>query len=161
MAKLIIATDRKHIHKELCKCLEQAIEYGNYSSLMDAVGPLKKGVTRTKILLWIETYSPLRLASIKPIRFKMSADGVKDYKEAILTPYWEVKLPVSTNMKTDIKSELNACMQNFIKDPSDTAHTALLKVIENYKIFGNLTAKKKMKITPANLVQGGMPGSRR
>ena len=87
----------------------------------------------------------------------MADDTDNNYDQASSPPYWEVKLPQPIIIKTDIKQELISYMHKFIDDPSDTAHKALLQVIENYKSFGNSAVKKRMRTTPANLLQGGIP----
>lgn len=63
MAKLVMVSTREKIHQELCKGLDQAIKFGNYTTIMESVKSLPNGVTKSKIILWIEIYSPLRLAS--------------------------------------------------------------------------------------------------
>lgn len=157
MTKLVVMTTREKLHQELCKSLDQAIKFGNYNTITSMIKELPEGVTKAKILLWIESYSPLHLISIKPIKFKIPCDAYRSYDKAILFPYWEIKLPVSSNIKPNIKAELIACMSKFISDPSDAAHSNLIQVIKSYKLFGNSPVKKKLKITPANLLQGGIP----
>jgi len=157
MTKLVIRTSRERLHQELCKGLEQAIKFGNTTTLLSILKELPNGVTKSKINLWIETYSPLRFVTIKPMRLKISSDADKNYDRAILFPYWEIKLPACNSLKTDIKGELSSLLHKFISDPSDTNHKILIQVMENYKLFGNSTVKRRLKITPANLLQGGIP----
>jgi hypothetical protein len=159
MARIFLIS-REELHKELCRGFFHYINHSYGSSLFSQlIDKLPKGVHRKKSLLWIETFTSLRLIQSDPAKFERDKLFPDDYESACKSPYWTMELPKNkpTSAIDGIKSSLLAGIHDFISDPSDTNYEAVIKNMNAFKQFGNSSAKKKLTITPARLLQGGSP----
>lgn len=151
---------REDLHKKLVLNLDHFIKNNNWTGLAMILNNLPNGANKKRVIIWIKLFTPLRLIAEKSseARFRISDEDFDDYNKAISTHYWDLKLSnKATPRDKNTKELLREYMSNFITDPSDTNYHLLLQNIDSYKKFGNSTAKKRMKITPAQHLQGGNP----
>lgn len=161
MAKAITLTiTRELVHKELCRGFSLYLNHSYGSSpLSHIIDKLPKGVHRERVILWIETFSSLRLIEDAPAKFKRDKEISDDYEGAIRNPYWTMELEKTKQLSTvnKLKSSLLAGIHSFISDPSDTNYKAVVDDLNAYKQFGISPVKKKLTIAPAKFLQGGLP----
>ena len=156
----ISAITREDLQKKLILNLQHFIKSNNWTGLATLLNNLPNGATKKRVILWIESFTPLRLIAEKSseARFQILDTSFVDYEIAFLTNYWNLKLSNKASPRErNPKELLRENLSNFIGDPSETHYGLLIQAIDSYKKFGNSSAKKRMKIMPAKLLQGGSP----
>lgn len=128
--------EREEIQKNLCKNFLQYINhsYGT-SGMSHFIDQLPKGVHRKRAILWVETFTSMRLVASAPVKFKRNKLASDDYDSASKSRYWAMGQETKTKSTVyDAGKEFRKVFERLRKieeDPENILlHAALVSKVK-------------------------------